>query len=79
MYDLDGTFPQEPMAELTDAFKRKYKPQKNITPVLKSSMTMRRVYCHYTGLYRGVTYKNWQLKYHNTRPHNHCTSQPKWV
>ena len=61
------TFPQQPMAELTDALKREHEAVKNCHICFKefndSENRKVRDHCHYTGLYQDTVYNNYNLKY----------------
>ena len=54
----DATFPQKPMAELTDALKREHEAAEKCHICLKEFNGRRnrkvRDHCHFTGLYRGA-------------------------
>ena len=64
---LYATFPQQPMAGLTDALKREHKAAEKCHICLKefndSKNKKVRDHCHYTGLYRGAAHNNCNLKY----------------
>ena len=63
----DATFPQKPMAELTDALKREHEAAEKCHICLKEFNGRRnrkvRDHCHFTGLYRGVANNDCNFKY----------------
>ena len=63
---LYATFPQQPMAELTDALKRNHKASEKSHICLKEFNDPKnkkvRDHCHYTGLYRGAAHNDCNLK-----------------
>ena len=61
---LYSTFPQQPMIELTNVLKREQKDVKNCHICLKEfNGPQNRKVSHYTGVYRGAAYNNFNLKY----------------
>ena len=64
---LYGTFPRQPMTKLTFVLKRGHEATEKCHSCLTEFNDPKnkkvRDHCHYTGLYRGASHNNWNLKY----------------